>query len=37
MSLCYYSYKDGHAQLIDTSLALAQAYSSTGDEDGEGK
>nr|XP_022304163.1 tetratricopeptide repeat protein 23-like [Crassostrea virginica] len=28
-------YKDGHAQLIDTSLALAQAYSSTGDEDGE--
>lgn len=28
---------DGHAQLIDTSLALAQAYSSTGDEDGEGE
>ncbi|XP_061180716.1 tetratricopeptide repeat protein 23-like [Saccostrea echinata] len=28
-------YKDGHSQLIETSLALAQAYSSTGDEDGE--
>ncbi|XP_048750115.2 tetratricopeptide repeat protein 23-like [Ostrea edulis] len=28
-------YKDGHTQLIETSLTLAQAYSSTGDEDGE--
>lgn len=35
--LSVFSYKDGHTQLIETSLTLAQAYSSTGDEDGEGK
>ncbi|KAK3094663.1 hypothetical protein FSP39_004664 [Pinctada imbricata] len=28
-------YREGHPDLVDTALALAQAYSSTGSEDGE--
>ena len=33
--LFYYSYKDASVELVDTALALAKAYASTGREEAE--